>query len=112
MTTTTVGTQHKDRKQTIKAAASAWLGSALEYYDFFIYGTAAGLIFPRIMYDSSNPFMGNVMSAATFGVAYLIRPIGSFFMGWLGDNFSALFVVAAAFSAVGALLVLPIKSVR
>lgn len=101
MTTTTVDTQHKDRKQTIKAAASAWLGSALEYYDFFIYGTAAGLIFPRIMYDSSNPFMGNVMSAATFGVAYLIRPIGSFFMGWLGDKYGRKLVLFITLFGMG-----------
>ena len=101
MTTTTVGTQHKDRKQTIKAAASAWLGSALEYYDFFIYGTAAGLIFPKIMYDSSNPFMGNVMSAATFGVAYLIRPIGSFVMGHLGDKYGRKLVLFLTLFGMG-----------
>lgn len=101
MTTTTVDTQHKDRKQTVKAAASAWLGSALEYYDFFIYGTAAGLIFPRIMYDSANPFMGNVMSAATFGVAYLIRPIGSFFMGWLGDKYGRKLVLFLTLFGMG-----------
>ena len=76
----------KSRGMVVKAAASAWLGSALEYYDFFIYGTAASLIFPKIMYDPKNPFQANVMSVASFGVAYLARPLGSFLMGYLGDN--------------------------
>ena len=69
-----------------KAAASGWIGSALEYYDFFIYAQAAALVFPTIFFPSDNPQVGIVASFATFGVGYVARPIGAFVLGHWGDT--------------------------
>src|SRR5260370_2584121 len=75
-----------DTGQSKKAAASGWIGSALEYYDFFIYATAASLIFPQIFFPSENPTVAIVASLATYGVGYVARPIGAFFLGPWGDT--------------------------
>jgi len=72
--------------QSRKAAASGWIGSALEYYDFFIYATAASLIFPQIFFPSENPTVAIVASLATYGVGYVARPIGAFVLGHWGDT--------------------------
>jgi MFS family permease len=72
--------------QSKKAAASAWIGSALEYYDFFIYATAASLIFPQLFFPSGNPTVAIVASLATYGVGYVSRPIGAFYLGHWGDT--------------------------
>jgi MFS family permease len=72
--------------QSKKAAASGWIGSALEYYDFFIYATAASLIFPQLFFPSENPTVAIVASLATYGVGYVARPIGAFFLGHWGDT--------------------------
>jgi MFS family permease len=72
--------------QTKKATASGWIGSALEYYDFFIYATAASLIFPQIFFPKGDPKTAIVASLATFGVGYIARPIGAFFLGHWGDT--------------------------
>ncbi len=72
--------------QAKKATASGWIGSALEYYDFFIYATAASLIFPQIFFPSGNPTVAIVASLATYGVGYVARPIGAFFLGHWGDT--------------------------
>ena len=74
------------RHQTKKAAASGWIGSALEYYDFFIYATAASLIFPQLFFPSNNPTVAIVASLATYGVGYVARPIGAFVLGHWGDT--------------------------
>ncbi len=72
--------------QSRKAAASGWIGSALEYYDFFIYASAAALVFPQIFFPSGNPQIAIVASLATYGVGYVARPIGAFFLGHWGDT--------------------------
>lgn len=74
------------RHQSKKAAASGWIGSALEYYDFFIYATAASLVFPQLFFPSGNPTVAIVASLATYGVGYVARPIGAFVLGHWGDT--------------------------
>jgi MFS family permease len=74
------------RRTPRKAALAAWSGSALEYYDLAIYGTAAALVFPDIFFPEGNDSAATVAALATFGVAYVARPIGSFLMGHVGDR--------------------------
>jgi MFS family permease len=73
-------------RQARTATASGWIGSALEYYDFFIYATAASLVFPQIFFPSSNPTLAIVASLATYGVGYVARPVGAFVIGHWGDT--------------------------
>ncbi|MGF6641011.1 MFS transporter [Paraburkholderia sp. 35.1] len=72
--------------QARKATASGWIGSALEYYDFFIYAQAAALIFPQLFFPSGNPKIAIVASLATYGVGYVARPIGAVVLGHWGDT--------------------------
>lgn len=69
-----------------KAALASFLGGTLEYYDFFIYGTAAALVFPALFFPADNPTVGLVAAFATFGVAYVARPLGGMVMGHFGDR--------------------------
>ena len=70
-----------------KAALASWIGSALEYYDFFIYGTAAALVFGKLFYPNHDPQIASIAALATFGVAYITRPIGAFILGHVGDRY-------------------------
>jgi MFS family permease len=67
-------------------AVGACIGSALEYYDFFIYGSAAALIFPKVFFSSADPTTATLTSLATFGVAYAARPVGALVLGHVGDR--------------------------
>src|SRR5690349_13683312 len=68
-----------------KAALASFMGSAVEYYDFFLFGSAAALIFPHVFFPDSDA-SALVMSFATFGIAYIARPIGAIFIGHYGDR--------------------------
>lgn len=101
---------HTSSSQAKKATASGWIGSALEYYDFFIYAQAAALIFPQIFFPSTDPKMAIVASLATYGVGYLARPVGAFVLGHWGDTrgrknvlLLCMFLMGIATMAVGLL---------
>jgi MFS family permease len=70
-----------------KAALASWIGSAVEYYDFFIYGTAAALVFGKIFFPSFDPTAATVAAFATFGVGYVTRPLGAILLGHIGDRY-------------------------
>ncbi|MET3517631.1 MFS family permease [Pseudacidovorax sp. 1753] len=86
MSTSSHANEPEGRRQSKKAAASGWIGSALEYYDFFIYATAASLIFPQIFFPKGDPAIAIIASLATYGVGYVARPIGAFVLGHMGDT--------------------------
>ncbi|MCM3688981.1 MULTISPECIES: MFS transporter [Kocuria] len=73
-------------KRAKKASLAAFLGGALEYYDFFIYATAASLIFSQIFFPAGDPTVALIQSFAVFGVGYVFRPLGAFVFGHLGDK--------------------------
>jgi MFS transporter, MHS family, shikimate and dehydroshikimate transport protein len=64
----------------------ALVGTALEWYDFFIYGTAAALVFGRLFFPQFDPAVGTLTAFATFAVAFLFRPLGGILFGHLGDR--------------------------
>lgn len=59
----------------------------VEYYDFFIYGTAAALVFPRVFFVNVDPTTGMLLALMTFGVGYIARPVGAVILGHFGDRF-------------------------
>ncbi|TNC25766.1 MFS transporter [Amycolatopsis alkalitolerans] len=93
-----------------KVALASAIGTTIEWYDFFLYGTAASLAFNHLFFPSFSPAAGVIAAFATFAVGYLSRPIGSVVFGHFGDRLgrkkmlvSTLFVMGLATFAIGLL---------
>ncbi|MGW2344300.1 MFS transporter [Streptomyces sp. NPDC001661] len=74
------------RAMSRKAAASGWIGGALEYYDWMIYAQAAALVFPGIFFPEGNATIAVLASLGTYAVGYVARPIGAAVLGHWGDK--------------------------
>jgi len=69
-----------------RVAVACLVGSAIEFYDFLIFGTAAALVFPTVFFPNLGPTMATVASMGTFAAAFLSRPVGAAVLGHLGDR--------------------------
>ncbi|MCE1179537.1 MAG: MHS family MFS transporter [Micrococcales bacterium] len=69
-----------------RVAAASSIGTTIEFYDFFIYGTAAALVFPTVFFSKSDPATATLASFATFAVAFFARPVGAIVFGHFGDR--------------------------
>ncbi|WP_128639663.1 MFS transporter [Rhodococcus opacus] len=91
----------REAREARKAVIASYLGGALEYYDFFIYGSAAALIFSRVFFPAAGAH-GLLASFASFGVAYIARPLGAVVFGHFGDKFGRKRVMIWALAVMGA----------
>jgi metabolite-proton symporter len=107
-----VGVQGAGRQTSIvKVALTAAAGATIEWYDFFIYGTAAALVFPKLFFPSSiPPFAAQLAAFSTFAVGFIARPVGGVFFGHFGDRVgrkralvTALVMMGLGTSAIGIL---------
>lgn len=77
------------------------IGTTIEFFDFYIYATAAVLVFPRLFFPASDPAAATLASLATFGIAFLARPIGSALFGHFGDRIGRKTTLVVALSTMG-----------
>lgn len=94
----------------MKVATATTIGTTIEYYDFFVYGTAAALVFPVVFFPALGPAAGLTASFATFAVAFFARPVGAMVFGHYGDRLgrkralvATLIIMGAATVAIGLL---------
>jgi metabolite-proton symporter len=70
----------------VEAVVASTIGTTIEWYDFFLYGTAAALVFPELFFPELNPYAGQIASFSTYTVGFLARPLGGILFGYLGDR--------------------------
>ncbi len=74
------------RAQVRRAALASSIGTTIEWYDFFLYNTAAALVFPHLFFPASTPYAGAMASFATYAVGFVARPLGAAIFGHWGDR--------------------------
>ena len=80
------GTDLHDPKELRKVLSSTLVGTTVEWYDFFLYGVAAGIIFNKQFFPSEDPVVGTLLSFLTFALGFVARPIGGLIFGHVGDR--------------------------
>jgi MFS transporter, MHS family, shikimate and dehydroshikimate transport protein len=95
------------RSPTLLVAAATLIGTSIEWYDFFIYGFAAALIFPTVFFPRSDPFVGQLASYGIFWVGFLGRPLGGIIFGHFGDKIGrkAMLIVTLTIMGIATFLV-------
>src|SRR6266542_1408102 len=74
------------RKQMLRAVVASTVGTSIEWYDYFLFGTMAALVFPHLFFPKSDPLTGTLNNYAIFFVGFLARPIGAWLFGTYGDR--------------------------
>src|SRR5262245_29838299 len=74
------------RRAVIEAVVASTVGTTIEWYDFFLYGVMAALVFPRLFFPEVDPFLGQILSFLTFTAGFVARPLGGVAFGYFGDR--------------------------
>jgi metabolite-proton symporter len=90
------------RSQRVRAAVASTVGTTIEWYDFFLYGTAAALVFPKVFFPTESPLAGTLASFATYFVGFAARPVGAAIFGHLGDRVGRKAALIATLMLMGA----------
>jgi MFS family permease len=85
----------------LRVIFAACIGSALEWYDFFLYGTASALVFGELFFPKGDPIVGTMLAFLTFGVGFVVRPLGGILFGVLGDRYGRKPVLVATLLMIG-----------
>ncbi len=102
-TAVTSTTVRHDAQQMRKLVVASVLGNALEWYDFFLYGTAAALVFGPLFFPvSGDPLQGTLLAFSGFAVGFLARPLGGILFGHLGDRYSRKMTLIMTLTLMGA----------
>ena len=82
-----LGGEHEGQISSVRQVALAsFIGTAIEWYDFFLYGTAAALVFGSLFFPEATPLGGTLLAFATYGVGFFARPVGGIIFGHYGDR--------------------------
>src|ERR1700753_1193895 len=85
----------------LRVIFAACIGSALEWYDFFLYGTASALVFGELFFPKGDPLIGTMLAFLTFGVGFVVRPLGGILFGILGDRYGRKPVLVTTLLMIG-----------
>ncbi len=74
------------RRETVKVAFASFIGTTIEWYDYFLYGTAAALVFNKLFFPEFDPTVGTLLALLTFAMGFVARPVGGIVFGHYGDR--------------------------
>jgi MHS family shikimate/dehydroshikimate transporter-like MFS transporter len=103
-----VGGEHQGQVSSIrKVAMASFIGTTIEWYDFFVYGTAAALVFGTLFFPAFNPTAGTLAAFSTFAVGFFARPVGGVIFGHFGDRIGrkAMLVISLTIMGVATVLI-------
>src|SRR5579863_4651045 len=89
------------RSPSALVAAATLMGTSIEWYDFYVYGYAAALVFPAIFFPKTDPFVGQLASYGVFWVGFLGRPLGGVIFGHFGDTIGRKTVLVVTLTIMG-----------
>src|SRR5699024_8152401 len=88
--TTTTSVSRRERR---KVLAATTIGTAIEWYDYFLYAAVAGLVFNKVMFGPLEGGLASIIAFLTVGISFLFRPLGAFLAGHYGDRLGRRFVL-------------------
>ncbi len=93
--------EHTPVNSRNKVVVASLIGTAIEFFDFYIYATAAVIVFPHIFFPQGDPTAATLQSLATFAIAFVARPIGSAVFGHFGDRVGRKVTLVASLLTMG-----------
>lgn len=97
-----------DARDVRLVVVSGLVGTTIEWYDFYLYGTAAGIVFGKLYFPTADPVAGTLLAFATFALGFVARPVGGLIFGHIGDRLgrkrtlvSTMLIMGVANTAIG-----------